>query len=188
MKNIAIIAIMTVLAVLMGCISQQQPLPKEYTFSDGLSELQAIETKYDLGKNTTSMDNFDLGRLEIISLESKFESYNETNDIAALKSLTEFRLSYLNVQKSAKTGLDMIGDVETNCSNNKTISDALVYINYAIDNATISSQKFQEFKSDYPEYLAKTNINSSFDVFILQISSNLNDSANQVRTQLQGCI
>jgi len=188
MRILFIVITMFFVALLLGCISEPQPVQKEYAFSDGLTELQAIEAMYGLGNNTTTIENLDSCRLALTTLKSKFESYNETRDVSALKSLTGFRMSYLDVQMNAKLGLEKLNGVNLSCSNNVTISDAIVNLQYAIDNGTITAGKFQEFKANYPEYLSKTNINSNFDSFIIQTSSQLNDSVNQIKTQLKGCI
>jgi hypothetical protein len=169
--------------IALGCTTQKE----DYIFSNGLTELQAIEDKYNLSANTTSVQNLENGKIELILLRHKFDDYNETRDITALKSLTEFRVFYIDVQKNAKIGSDMMLNVNVSCANNKTISEALVYIDDSVENSQITANKFLEFKTNFPEYLNRTRINNNFDIYIIQIASNLNNSSTQIKMQLESC-
>jgi len=176
-------SLIIIAVIALGCTTQKE----EYTFSDGLTELQVIEDKYNLSDNTTSVQNLENGKIELILLRHKLDDYNETRDINALRSLTDFRIFYIDIQKNAKIGSDMMQNVNVSCANNVTILNALTYIENSVENSQITANKFLEFKTNFPEYLNRTNINNNFDIYIVQIASNLNNSSTQIKTQLESC-
>jgi hypothetical protein len=169
----------------LGCITQ--PVQQEYTFEDGLAALQDIEDKYALGSITTTVEDLGSGRAEIVALQASLESYTQTRDIAALNSLIDFRLAYLDVQQDSKVGYEIVYETEATCANAATIRSGISLMANAVAGIDVAAEKFRTFRDSYPEYLSRTTISSSFDSDILQTQENLGVAIDEAEAQLQGC-
>ena len=185
MDKAVTIAVTFTLVLALGCVTQPQQTT-ELKFADGLAELKAIESESSLDSGAT-LAQLEAGKSALSALRQSFAAYSATRDSAALLALTDFRLSYLDVQISARSGLDKLDEIEATCENRGTISSALADLELAVNQTALAVQAFNSFKENYPEYLNQTSINPEFDIELLENADRISTSIEQTGAQLQGC-
>jgi hypothetical protein len=167
MKKIIFLAILMIIFI-AGCTST----PKNYSFQDGINELQTIDSKYNATAKETPHENIAPMKEELINFKNKLTSFNESREILALDLLTTIKLNILDSQFSLQNSQTEFEKYPYTCN---ILNSGLKNLELSISNTTLVVENLNKFTSEYQEFLEQTNINLNR---IADFNNALNETSN----------